>query len=288
MQIHKAVITAAGEGQRRLPLQTLVDRDGASRTVLAILVNEILRARIDQICIVVRPGDQSAYRDAVPEHRDVLQFVEQPEPLGYGDAIYRAREFTAGEAFLHLVADHLYVGGKNGGCAVELVQLAESEACCVSAVQATHESLLTSFGTVGGQPVPRRSGLFRIDTVLEKPTPTVAEQKLIVPGLRSGYYLAFFGMHVLTPGVMDILGELLQSAPGARITLSEALAILAKKEKYLALQVHAVRYDLAATYGLLTSQVALALAGQDRQEVLSLLATMLANDQLRGRELQNA
>jgi UTP--glucose-1-phosphate uridylyltransferase len=288
MRIHKAVITAAGAGQRRLPLQTLVDRDGASRTVIAILLNEILRARIEQICIVVRPGDQFAYLDAVPDHRSVLQFVEQPEPLGYGDALWRARDFTSGEAFLHLVADHLYVSSENGGCAVELVQLAESEACCVSAVQATHESLLTSFGTIGGQPVPRHSGLFRVDAVLEKPTPTVAEQKLIVPGLRSGYYLAFFGMHVLTPSALNILGELVQSSPEGKPTLSDALAVVAKNEKYLALQVRADRYDLGATYGLLTSQVALALAGQDREEVLSLLVTMLANDQLRPREPRTA
>ena len=284
MRIKKAVITAAGERQRRLPLQTLVDRDGASRTVLAILVNEILGARLEQICIVVHPGDQPAYLEAVPRHQGAIQFVEQPEPLGYGDALWRARDFTAGEAFLHLVGDHLYVGGDDRGCAVELVELAESEACCVSAVQATHESLLTSFGTVGGQPVPRRSGLFRVDAVLEKPTPTVAEQRLIVPGLRSGHYLAFFGMHVLTPGALSILGELVESAPQDRVTLSDALALVAKKEKYLALQVHAERYDLGAAYGLLTSQVALALAGRDREEVLSLLVTLLANDQLRPRE----
>ena len=38
-----------------------------------------------------------------------------------------------------------------------------------------------------------------IDKVIEKPTPTIAEQKLIIPGLRAGHYLCFFGMHVLSP-----------------------------------------------------------------------------------------
>ena len=286
MRIKKAVITAAGERQRRLPLQTLVDRDGTSRTVLAILVNEVLSARIEHICVVIRPGDEPAYVDAVPEHRSVLQFVEQSEPFGYGDALWRARHFTAGEAFLHLVGDHLYVGAENGGCAADLVNLAEAEDCCISAVRATPERLLTSFGAVGGQPVPRRTGLFRIDTVLEKPTPTVAEQRLIVPGLRSGHYLAFFGMHVLTPSTLELLGEILESK--TRATLSDALAVIARKEKYLALQVSADRYDLGAKYGLLTSQLALALAGHDRDEVMSLLVNLLANEQLRPREPQQA
>ena len=28
----------------------------------------------------------------------------------------------------------------------------------------------------------------------------------MVPGIRAGYYLCFFGIHVLTPTVMDLLG----------------------------------------------------------------------------------
>jgi UTP--glucose-1-phosphate uridylyltransferase len=284
MRITKAVITAAGERQRHLPLQTVVDSDGKSRTVLAILINEVLSARVEQVCIVVRPGDEAAFLDAVPEHRGVLRFVEQSNPRGYGDALWRARDFTGGDPFLHLVGDHLYVGGNNGQCAVELTRMAEAEACCVSAVRATHESLLTSFGVVGGQPIPRRPGLFRVQSVIEKPTPTVAEQNLIVSGLRAGHYLAFFGMHVLTASVLEVLGDMLGKADRPAVTLSEALAVVAKKEKYIALQVNAERYDLGATYGLLSSQIALALSGKDRDEVLYLLVNLLANDQLRPRE----
>ena len=73
------------------------------------------------------------------------------------------------------------------------------KAAPISAVQVTRENLLPLYGTVGGQPVSGKPGLYRIDTVVEKPTPTEAEQRLVVPGLRSGQYLCFFGMHVLTP-----------------------------------------------------------------------------------------
>ena len=86
-----------------------------------------------------------------------------------------------------------------------MLEIASAEACAVSAVQATHESKLPYYGAVGARRLPGRAGLYQVDRVLEKPTPTVAEQKLIVPGLRAGHYLCFFGMHVLTPGVMDIL-----------------------------------------------------------------------------------
>jgi UTP--glucose-1-phosphate uridylyltransferase len=275
MRIRKAVITAAGPKQRTLPLQTLIDRDGEEKSVLRILVEEVVKAKIEDICVVVLPGDETAYARVAGEHAGRLRFVHQPEPRGYGDAIFRAREFVGDELFLHLVGDHLYVSRGETGCAQRLVELAHAEACSVSAVQATRETLLPHFGAVGGQPVAAREDLYRIDTVIEKPTPTEAEQRLVVPGLRSGHYLCFFGLHVLTPAVMEILAGLLAEG-AAGVTLSAALAELSRREKYLALRESDRRYDLGARYGLLTAQVALALAGRDRGEVLSRLLELLA------------
>ena len=53
----------------------------------------------------------------------------------------------------------------------------------------------------------REPGTAWVCKALTKPTPTEAEQRLIVPGLRAGHYLCFFGMHVLTPSVMAMLAE---------------------------------------------------------------------------------
>jgi UTP--glucose-1-phosphate uridylyltransferase len=178
---------------------------------------------------------------------------------------------------LHLVGDHLYVSRSEKGCAQQLVEVAEAEACAISAVQATRESLLPYYGTIGGRRVPGRPNLYQIETVIEKPTPTEAEQQLIVPGLRAGHYLCFFGMHVLTPTVIDILGQQIEAAgEQVGLTLSAALAELARREQYLALEKQDFRYDVGVKYGLLTAQLALALNGQDRDEVLSKLLELLA------------
>jgi UTP--glucose-1-phosphate uridylyltransferase len=205
MHVSKAVITAAGRGQRTLPLQTLFDSDGTEKSVLSILIEEVLRAGVEEICIVVRPGDEPAYAGVAGDHAGRLHFVQQAEPLGYGHAIYCARDFAGDQPFLHLVGDHLYVSRSGQGCAHQLVQVAQREQCAVSAVQATRESLLPYFGVIGGQRLHDRGDLYRIETVIEKPTPTRAEQQLIVPGLRAGHYLCFFGMHVLTPAVLAIV-----------------------------------------------------------------------------------
>ncbi len=274
MKIKKAVITLAGPNQRRLPLQTLISRDGVPRSVLALLLDEACQAGIEEACLVVAPGDRDAFAPVLGEHAGRVRFREQAEPLGYGHAVLQAREFTGSEPFLHMVGDHIHVDRTGKGCAAQLARAAEAEDCAVSAVQPTREGQLTRFGAVGGQKVPGRRGLYRVDSVLEKPTPTEAEQKIVVPGLRAGHYLCFFGMHVLTPTVMEILAEI--AAAGSRFSLSAALARLAERERYLALEMNGQRYDLGARYGLFNAQLALGLSGKDRDEVLSVILETLA------------
>ena len=272
----KAVITAAGKNQRTLPLQTLVDRDGVAKSALAILAGEITEAGISEIAVIVCPGDEAAYAKAVGPLARRMHFIPQHEPLGYGHAVHCAADFTGGEPFLLMVGDHLYTSRTAESCTAQLLTVAETAKCAVSAVQATHESKLPYYGCIGGRRVQGAERLYEVETVIEKPTPTEAEQKLVVPGLRAGNYLCFFGMHVLTPHVMQILG---QRIAAGQTDLSSALAETAQRERYLACEIQGRRHDLDLHYGLLTTQLALALAGKDRDEVLTLLVEQLAQSQ---------
>jgi UTP--glucose-1-phosphate uridylyltransferase len=277
MQPRRALITCAGPNQRTLPLQTLVDRDGRAKTALVILIEEVLAAGIGDVGVVVAPGDERAYRSAAGTLVRNLVFIEQPAPLGYGHAVWCARTFTGRDPFLLVVGDHLAVSQTDAACAAQLARSAAAHRCAVSAVQATHESKLPYFGAVGGRLVGGGDGVFEITTVLEKPTPTDAEQQLVVAGLRAGHYLCFFGMHVLPPTVMDLLTEDVEAAGSAGgVTLSPALARLARRERYLAVELKGRRYDIGAKYGLLTAQLALALEGSDRDEILAGLVELLA------------
>ena len=277
MKITKAVITAAGQDQRTLPLQTLIDRDGVEKSVLEIIIEETIRAGIEEICLVVSPGDERAYTSVAGDHAGRIQFIHQEKSLGYGHAVYCSKNFVGNDPFLHLVGDHLYVSRTEQGCAQELVQFASAQECAVSAVQATRENLLPYYGVIGGQRITGSSGQYKIDTVIEKPTPTEAEQRLIIPGLRAGHYLCFFGMHVLTPIIFDILKENIdKSGANGKITLTEALTELPKREQYLAIEKDGWRYDVGVKYGLLNAQLALALSGKDRDLVLSKLLELFA------------
>ncbi len=285
MKVRKAVITAAARGQHALPLQTLVDRDGMQKSALKIILEEALSTGVETVCLVISPGAQAAYLEAAGDLAGRLHFVEQPRPLGYGHALHCARAYVGSDPFLHLVSDHLYVSRGASRCARQVVQAAKAHSCGVSGVQPTRENLLTLYGTVGGRRVAGHDDLYEIETVVEKPTPTEAEQTLIVPGLRAGYYLCFFGLHVLTPGIMDLLGEDVAAAKDAKpVQLSPALARLAAKERYLALEVKGLRYNIGVRYGLLHAQLALGLDGNDREEILAQMVELLAARERRGRE----
>lgn len=278
MSILKAVITAGAPAQKSLPLQNLVDRQGNNKTALQLIANEAVSAGIDEICVVICPGEQSNYEKAAGEHASRLTFVEQANPRGYGDALFRARDFVGDDNFLHLVSDHVYISPAQKGYAQQLVDVATKESCAVSAVQPTRENMLPYFGAVGAKRIANRSDLYEVKSVLEKPTPTQAEQELIVAGLRASHYLCLAGVHVLTPTVMELLEEQLKSASvGQSIQLSPALETLARRERFLAAEIEGARYNLGVKYGLLMSQLALALTGKDRDDILTQMLGLVAS-----------
>lgn len=282
MNVRRAVITAAAPQQHTLPLQQLVDQQGSPKTALQLIVEEVSQAGVDEICVIIQPGDEDEYRRAAGETAERLLFVEQREPRGYGHALLLAREFVGQAPFLHVVGDHVFLTTNERRCAQQLVDVASQSACSVSAVQATRETKLPYFGAVAGQLVRGRTDLYEVSNVLEKPTPTQAEQELITAGLRAGYYLCFFGMHVLTPTVMQILADQLADPQQQRVSLSTALAVLAQRERYLALQLHGTRYDIGMKYGLLMAQLALALSGRDRDQILTELVELTATGSVTG------
>ncbi len=304
MEVTRAVITAAGRGARQYPaadtvqkaMLPLVDRDGLTKPVLQIIAEEAIESGIEEICVVCAPGDEAVYRQQFRNYASLLQtvksddlaveqarrFVEleqrlrfavQSEPEGYGHAVWCARPFVGDQPCLLLLSDHVYVSTETRRCARQLIDLAAAEECAVSAVQATREHLIHQYGTLSGRRLPENPEVYLIDEIIEKPNPTLAELRLQVSGLRAGHYLCFFGMHVLTPAVFELLDELVRRDVRelGSIQLSTALNALAGRERYLALEARGSRYNLGVRFGMVEAQIALALAGSDRDRILSLL-----------------
>ena len=152
-------------------------------------------------------------------------------------------------------------------------------------MQSTREHLIHHYGTVAGRRVGGLGSVFQIEEIIEKPTPSLAEQKLHVPGLRVGHYLCFFGMHVLTPTLLSILEEDVrrQAGQGPGVQLTPALLELARSEKYLAMRTNGRRYNIGVKYGGLEAQIAMAVHGSDREEVLARLMELIIQSELDAR-----
>jgi UTP--glucose-1-phosphate uridylyltransferase len=273
----KAVITAGNPAEQYIPLQTITDSHGETKPALQIILDDLFSAGLESAAIVIVPGSRNAYAAAAGPYKDRVQFIEQEEPRGYGHAIWCAREYTGDDSFVLLLGDHLYLAHDEDSSVKQLLTIAAQHSCMVSAVQATHESQLHLYGTVGASRVPGSDTKFEVHTIMEKPTPTLAEQDLIIPGLRHGNYLCFFGTHVFSSKVMHLLDARVSTLlPGATLDLSSTLNAIADGEKYLAVQIDGTRFNLGERYGLLRAQVALALAGPHRDEVLTSLVELLA------------
>ncbi|MCY2945309.1 MAG: sugar phosphate nucleotidyltransferase [Planctomycetota bacterium] len=307
MQVNKAVITAAGRGARQFPgsdsvqksMLPLVDRDGASKPVLQIIAEEAIESGIEKICVVCGPGDEDVYRRhfhayaaqlktggssldtplasrqaiRVAEIQDRLEFALQETAEGYGHAVWSAKKFVGDDPFLLLLGDHVYLSGEERRCARQLIDTAREQGKAVSAVKATAEHLIHLYGTIQGHRVQGKSGLYRVSEVIEKPNPSLAELRLMVPGLRQGHYLCFFGIHVLEPLVMEMLDDAIKDPLRDKkpIGLTPALNQLAKANRLLALEAAGQRHNLGTKFGVVDAQIAMALSGIDRDEMMELL-----------------
>ncbi|MFC6998726.1 UTP--glucose-1-phosphate uridylyltransferase [Rufibacter roseus] len=308
MKIRKAVITAAARGERLYPVADtvqkamlpVIDVDGLTKPAIQIIAEEAFASGIEEIAVICAPGDGPRYQEAFASLRNNLlesfantdwaqkeadkidtlrsrvQFIEQTEPLGYGHAVYLARDFVANEPFLLLLGDHLYVSyDPTQRCAAQLINLALEQECGASAVNPTIEHQIHRYGTLTGKHLPNQKGVYQIEKIIEKPSVSTAELELQTSGLRAGYYLCFFGMHALPPTVFQILQTQVDSG-SHNIQLTPAIQELASTDKYLALEVKGNRYDLSKKQGLLQAQIALGLAGQAHDETLTTMVELLA------------
>jgi UTP--glucose-1-phosphate uridylyltransferase len=146
-------------------------------------------------------------------------------------------------------------------------------------VQPTIERHLHLFGTIRGQPIDAARGIFKAELIIEKPTIDQARERLATPGLPAGNYLSHFGMHVFGPRIFDSLEHLIRENVRERgeIQLTAAQEHLRQQTgKYWCVVTQGQRYDTGIPYGLMETQLALALNGTHRTEICEAIARILA------------
>jgi UTP--glucose-1-phosphate uridylyltransferase len=276
--VRKAVVPAAGLGTRHFPashavkkeLFPVVGPDGIARALIHYHLIELVAAGIEQICIIVQPGEDKPIRDYLAGPGDEylkrlekypallaeatkmrelagrVQFAIQNEQEGYGHAVYQTKAFAGGEMVLLCLGDHLFRGSPTSPYRELAWMAARCEGKSVSAVNRIGPDELKGFGTIAGK---RRAGDWRlidVSLIIEKPSVDVARSKLRVDGLPDDVFLGWFGMHLLTPSIYQILEEMIRNGTrdNGEFQLSRAQEIQRQREGYLALEMHdATRFD---------------------------------------------
>ncbi|MGD0463131.1 MAG: sugar phosphate nucleotidyltransferase [Tepidisphaeraceae bacterium] len=311
-KVRKAVITAAGRGTRQYPASTavqkemfpLVDRDGLTKPIIQIIGEEAIDSGIEAICIITQPGEENQYREyfrrldnsmvksfrgkdwALLESEKLeafgerLHFAEQHTPEGFGHAVYQAKEFVGDDPFLLLLGDHVYISDIKDRCARQLVNVYERNTLeAVTGVQPTLERLLHMFGVIRGEAIEAQRGIYKVKLIVEKPSIELAREKLVTPGQPAGNYLAHFGMHVFSPRIFDSLEYLIKNNLREKneIQLTAAQEHLRQHtDQYWCVVTQGQRYDTGIPYGLMETQLALALSGIHRAEICEAIARLLA------------
>jgi UTP--glucose-1-phosphate uridylyltransferase len=276
--VRKAVVPAAGLGTRHFPashavkkeLFPVVGPDGIARALIHYHFLELVRAGIEEICVIVQPGEDQAiraylegpgedylarlakYPALLAEARQMRElagricFAVQATQEGYGHAVYQTKVFAAGEPVLLCLGDHLF-RGKPVSPYRELVEMAAvSGGRSVSAVNRIGPGELKGFGTIAGLRRKDQPRLIDVSLIIEKPDIATARAKLRVDGLENDVFLGWFGMHLLAPSIYDVLEEMIRDnvRDNGEFQLTRAQEIQRRREGYLALEMTAAeRFD---------------------------------------------
>jgi UTP--glucose-1-phosphate uridylyltransferase len=286
--IRKAIIPIAGLGTRLFPASHAVKKeffpvvgpDGIARALFHYHLLELDASGIEQICIIVQPGEDAQVREYLrgPDaaylrrlekypglHAEALRmrtflerisFVVQSAQEGYGHAVYQTRSFANGEMVLLGLGDHLF----RGQPASPYRELAEMAAVAngksISAVNRISATQLKGYGTIAGHRRLENPRLIDVSRIIEKPPEAIARERLHVDGLPPDTWLGWFGLHLLSPGIYAILEEMIRDdvRDNGEFQLTRAQEIQRQREGYLALEMTgARRFDFGVPDDFVTS-----------------------------------
>jgi UTP--glucose-1-phosphate uridylyltransferase len=126
-QLRKVIIPAAGMGTRMESLTQGIPKEMlpiGGRPMIFYAIQEAVLSGLEELYIIInsRKDTLRSYLESVDMREDIqeshgqdipylrLTFIDQPTPVGSGDAIYRARELIGDEPFALMMPDFILFG----------------------------------------------------------------------------------------------------------------------------------------------------------------------------------
>jgi UTP--glucose-1-phosphate uridylyltransferase len=289
MQVRKALFPVAGMGTRFLPATKANPKEMmpiVDKPLIQFAVEEAVAAGIDQL-IFVTSSAKRAIEDHFDSHfeletrliaqkktellnivRNILPagvsctYIRQPEPLGLGDAVLRARQAIGNEPFAVLLADDLIDSGLAKPCLLEMIQAFHETQSNIVAIESIDRAESRQYGMVGvSQSSYAQTQVLPIHCIVEKPDPKDAPSNWAV-----------LGRYVLGPQIFSDLQALEKGIHG-ELQLTDALARSLEREALYAHPIKGKRYDCGNHLGYLQAIVSYGLrhpkVGGDFQRYLA-------------------
>jgi len=274
-QIRKAVFPVAGLGTRFLPATKASPKEMlpvVDKPLIQYAAEEAVAAGCDQLIFVTGRGKRAIadhfdlsfeleqdlenrgksellemVRNILPPHVSAI-YIRQPRPLGLGHAVLCAEPVVGNEPFAVILADDLIDGGKLSSLS-QMVDVYQNQQASVLGVEAIDPSDTDKYGIVELDEHERRLG--RVSSIVEKPSPALAQSNLAV-----------VGRYILTPTIFEQLKDTGQGL-GGEIQLTDAISTLLEREPVYAYQFEGERYDCGSKLGYLQATVEYALKHEE-------------------------
>ena len=277
--VRKAVIPVAGFGTRLYPASRALkkdffpipDKDGIVKPVILILLEELMKSGIEEVCLVLgseeerlkykdffeTPLSDEHLRKLSPEMQEYenrilaigkkLRYVYQKEKRGFGHAVYQAADFANNEPVLLLLGDTLYRSDSNKPCALQMIEQYEQYNKLMVSIHSIPLAEVSHYGILSGTWEDKNETILSVSQMNEKPKASYAEEFLGIKG-RDGEkkYMSVFGQYIITPEVFEQLRQDVNNAGGSNkeIELTSALDTVRNQYGMIGVQLQGQMYDM--------------------------------------------
>lgn len=276
--VHKAVIPVAGFGTRLYPATRtikkdffpVIDVDGRAKPIILILLEELVKSGIDEICLVLGSAEEREeyrkffetplreehlrkltmedqnYERSILRIGKRLKYVVQEEKLGFGHAVYLTERFADGDPVLLLLGDTVYRSNSNKACARQFIEKYERYSGPMVSIHPIPLEKVSFYGIMAGHWEDREESMMKLSRFCEKPTVAYASENLPVR-MKDGTvrYFAVFGQYILTDEVYRQLKEDVDNYNGeGEIELTHALERVREKYGMFGVRIDGTMYDM--------------------------------------------
>ena len=265
--INKCLFPVAGYGTRFLPATKAIPKEMLpilTKPLIQYGVEEAMNAGMTTMAMVTSKYKQ-AIENHIKPHADIeasikgtakaslldevnqaseqcdFTYIEQQEMLGLGHAIYTGKLLIGNEPFAVILPDDLCT---NDGDSVltQMTKLFDQHPdCCIVAIEEVPMTEVDKYGVIDGELLEGLSDTYRVNSMVEKPSPEEAPTNL-----------AIIGRYILTPEIFDVLEGTTPDKNG-EIQITDALMTLAKESKVIAYKFQGTRFDCGSVKGFVTA-----------------------------------